>query len=153
MEQWFLEKTSIKRYQLTIRSYCSQQEELKMMFYQSDLVSLPSRTEGFGLVALEAISAGVPVLMSGESGIAEALHKVEDGQSVVIESDDDAAQWVQRIQELSNQSPEERLTNAMKLRENYSKVYSWSGECERFKEMIKNIVKTSNGIVYCLVLL
>ena len=91
--------------------------------------------------------------MSGESGIAEALHKVEDGQSVVIESDDDAAQWAQRIQELSNQSPEERLTNAMKLRENYSKVYSWSGECERFKEMIKNIVKTSNGIVCCLVLL
>ena len=153
VEQWFLEKTSIKRNQLTIRSYCSQQEELKMMFYQSDLVSLPSRTEGFGLVALEAISAGVPVLMSGESGIAEALYKVEGGQSLVIESDDDAAQWAQRIQELSNQSPEERLTNAMKLRENYSKVYSWSGECDRFKEMIKNIVKTSNGIVCCLVLL
>ena len=62
-----------------------------MMFYQSDLVSLPSRTEGFGLVALEAISAGVPVLVSAESGIAEALHKVEGGQSVVIESDDDDA--------------------------------------------------------------
>ena len=154
VEQWFLDNTCINRNQLTIRGYCSQQEELKMMFYQSDLVSLPSRTEGFGLVALEAISAGVPVLVSAESGIAEALHKVEGGQSVVIESDDDdATQWVQRIKELSNQSPEERQTNAMKLRENYSKVYSWSGECERFKEMIKNIVKTSNGTLCYLVLL
>ena len=153
VEQWFLDNKCINRNQLTIRGYCSQQEELKMMFYQSDLVSLPSRTEGFGLVALEAISAGVPVLVSGESGIAEALHKVEGGQSVVIESDDDdATQWVQRIKELSNQSPEERQTNAMKLRENYSKVYSWSGECERFKEMIKNMVKTPNGTVFCLVL-
>ena len=154
VEQWFLDNTRINRNQLTIRGYCSQQEELKMMFYESDLVSLPSRTEGFGLVALEAISAGVPVLVSDQSGIAEALHEVEGGQSVVIESgDDDAAQWAQRIKELSNQSPKERETNAMKLRENYSKVYSWSGECERFKEMIKNIVKTSNGTVYCLVLL
>ena len=154
VEQWFLDNTCINRNQLTIRGYCSQQEELKMMFYQSDLVSLPSRTEGFGLVALEAISAGVPVLVSDQSGIAEALHEVEGGQSVVIESgDNDAAQWAQRIKELSNQSPKERETNAMKLRENYSKVYSWSGECERFKEMIKNIVKTSNGTVCCLVLL
>ena len=125
-----------------------------MMFYESDLVSLPSSTEGFGLVALEAISSGVPVLVSDQSGIAEALHEVEGGQSVVIESgDDDAAQWAQRIKELSNQSLKERETNAMKLRENYSKVYSWIGECERFNEMIKNIVKTSNGAVCCLVLL
>ena len=154
VEQWFLDNTCINRNQLTIRGYCSQQEELKMMFYQSDLVSLPSRTEGFGLVALEAISAGVPVLVSDQSGIAEALHEVEGGQSVVIESGEhDAAQWEQRIKELSNQSPKERETNAMKLRENYSKVYSWSGECERFKEMIKNIVKTSNGTVCYLVLL
>ncbi|PFX28903.1 putative glycosyltransferase MJ1607 [Stylophora pistillata] len=125
VEQWFLEKTCVTRNQLTIRGYCSEQEELKLMFYQSDLVSLPSRTEGFGLVALEAISACVPVLVSGESGIAEALQNVDGGQSVIVESDDDATQWAQRIKELSSQSPEERQTNAMKLRENYRKVYSW----------------------------
>jgi glycosyltransferase involved in cell wall biosynthesis len=34
---------------------------------------MPSRHEGFGLVALEAISAGVPVLVSKESGLGRML--------------------------------------------------------------------------------
>ena len=33
----------------------------------------------------------------------------------------------------------------MKLRENYKKVYSWEEECERFKGLIENVVKTANG--------
>ena len=147
VEQWFLEKTCITRNQLTIRGFCSEQDQLKMMFHQSDLVALPSRTEGFGLVALEAISAGVPVLVSGESGIAEALQEVEGGKSVIVESDDDANEWAQRIKEVSSQIPEDRQTNAAQLRENYKKIYSWRRECERFKWMIENVVGNGNGML------
>ena len=86
VEQWFLQKTCIKRKQITIRGYCTEPDELKGMFRQSDLVALPSRTEGFGLVGLEAISAGVPVLISGES---EALQKVEGGKKFIVASDED----------------------------------------------------------------
>ena len=145
VEQWFLDNTSINRNQLTIRRYCSEQEELKVMFYQSDLVALPSRTEGFGLVALEAISAGVPVLVSGESGIAEALQKVEGGNTVIVGSDEDEDEWARRIREIYEESAEEREANAVKLRENYRKVYSWKAECERFKGLIENVVKTTYG--------
>ena len=115
------------------------------MFYQSDLVALPSRTEGFGLVALEAISAGVPVLVSGESGIAEALQKVEGGNTVIVGSGEDKDEWARRIREMYEESAEEREVNAVKLRENYRKVYSWKAECERFKGLIGNVVKTANG--------
>ena len=146
VEEWFLEKTCITRNQLTIRGFCSEQDQLKMMFLQSDLVALPSRTEGFGLVALEAISAGIPVLVSGESGIAEALGKVEGGKSVIVESDDDANEWAQRIKGVSSQSPEERQTNAVQLRENYKKIYCWSTECERFKGMIQNVMENKTGM-------
>ncbi|XP_022804734.1 uncharacterized protein LOC111341951 [Stylophora pistillata] len=114
------------------------------MFHQSDLVALPSRTEGFGLVALEAISSGVPILVSGESGVAEALQKVEGGNSVIVESDDDAVEWARRISEVSNQSPKEREAKARQLRENYRKVYSWGEQCEMFKGLIENVVKTAN---------
>ena len=145
VEEWFLRNTCIKRNQLTIRGYCSDPEELKTMFYQSDLVALPSRTEGFGLVALEAISAGVPILVSGESGIAEALEKVEGGNTVIVESDEDVGEWAQRIIETSAESAEERETNAKRLRENYRKVYSWRTECARFRRMIENVMKTANG--------
>ena len=144
IEQWFLENTRISRNQITIRSYCNEQDELKMMFHQSDMVALPSRTEGFGLVALEAISAGIPVLVARESGIAEALHDVEGGKSVIVESNDHEV-WAQRIQELSSQSPEERENSAKLLRGNYRKTYPWSNECERFRTMIQDLVESSNG--------
>ncbi|XP_022808344.1 uncharacterized protein LOC111345328 isoform X2 [Stylophora pistillata] len=146
VEQWFLDNSGIKRNQLTIRGYCSEQEELKMMFFQADLVAQPSRTEGFGLVSLEAISAGIPVLVSGQSGIAEALQKVEGGNAVIVGSDEDAYEWAQRIREISEQSVEEREANALKLRENYGKLYSWREECEKFKGMIERVMKNNQKL-------
>ncbi|CAH3039513.1 unnamed protein product, partial [Pocillopora meandrina] len=142
VEQWFLNNTCIKRKQITIRGYCTKQDELKEMFHQSDLVAVPSRTEGFGLVGLEAISSGVPVLVSDESGIAEALQKVEGGNTVIVGSDEDEDEWARRISEVSSQSPEERQTSAKQLRENYRRVYPWRMECERFKGLIEKVVKT-----------
>ncbi|XP_022790556.1 uncharacterized protein LOC111330032 isoform X2 [Stylophora pistillata] len=144
VEEWFLENTDITRNQLTIRGYCSDPEDLKVMFHQSDLVALPSRTEGFGLVALEAISAGVPILVSSESGVAETFKQVEGGNTVIVESDEDADGWARRIRETSEKSADEREANAMKLRENYRKVYSWETECARFREIIENVMKTAN---------
>ena len=143
IEQWFLDNSCIKRNQLTIRGYCNEQDDLRMMFREADLVTLPSRTEGFGLVALEAISAGVPVLVSDESGIADALEKVEGGDSVIVESDN-GRKWAERIQHLSSQTPEERENNAKLLRENYGKTHSWSAECEKFKRVIHNLVEGSH---------
>ena len=145
VEHWFLNNSCITGNQITIRSYCSEQAELKMNFFQSDLVALPSRTEGFGLVALEAISAGIPVLISGETGLAEALKEVGGGKCFIVESDNDAKAWAQSIKELSSQSPEERQTNAIQLRENYKKTYSWRIECERFKGIIQDVVESANG--------
>ena len=145
IEQWFLDNSSISRKQVTIRSYCNEQDELKMMFHESDMVAIPSRTEGFGLVALEAISAGIPVLVAGESGMAEALLKVEGGQSVIVESDD-TQEWARRIQQLSRQSPEERENNAKLLRDNYNKTYPWNNECQRFNRMIQGLVESLNGM-------
>ena len=48
---------------------------------------MPSRTEGFGLTALEALSAGLPVLVSCNSGLGEALEKVRFGSHFVVNSD------------------------------------------------------------------
>ena len=39
-------------------------ESLKRLSQEVDLVVMPSRTEGFGLTGLEAMSAGLPVLVS-----------------------------------------------------------------------------------------
>lgn len=139
MEKWFLRKTKITREQLTVRRYCDQ-EELKGMFKEAHLVALPSRAEGFGLVALEAISAAVPVLVSKQSGISKALQKVETGGSVIVTSQK-PEEWARKILQLSQQTLQERSDSAIQLRENYSRTYSWNAECERFKSMIVSVLE------------
>ena len=137
IEEWLLKKTRISRDQVTIRGYCDQ-EELKTMFLEADLVALPSRTEGFGLVALEAISAGVPVLATSKSGIAKALEKVEGGHLAVVKSGN-REEWLQKITQLSMQNPEERCDGAVRLREEYCKIYSWDTQCAKFKEFVQSL--------------
>jgi len=145
IEEWFIKHTNIRRNQLTIRGYCNEQEELTEMFHEADMVAIPSRTEGFGLVALEAISAGIPFLVAGETGIAEALLEVEGGTSVIVESDD-PEEWAERIQQLSRQSSEERENNAKLLRDNYAETYSWSSQCKRIERMILDLAESLNGM-------
>ena len=138
---WFLQNTNITRRQLTVRGYCNQ-DEVKEMFYAADLVAMPSRTEGFGLIALEAISAGVPVLLTSESGIAEALKKVDGGKSVIIDSED-PKEWSQKIRTLSKNKPDERLNTSINLRESYNKTFPWDTQCEKFKEIILKMMSDS----------
>lgn len=139
IEKLFLEKTKIARNQLTIRGY-RDNKEMKKMFRQADVIVMPSRTEGFGLVALEAISAGVPVLVSSESGIAKALEKVEGGMTVVLDSDK-PEDWAERIKQLSEQKPKYRHASAMRLKDKYGEIYSWKKECERFEQMIHGLIQ------------
>ena len=113
---------------------------MKKMLRQANVIVMPSRTEGFGLVALEAISAGVPVLVSSESGIAKALEKVEGGMTVVVDSEK-PKDWAGRIKQLSEQKPKDRHANAMGLRDKYGEVYTWKKECERFEQMIDGLIQ------------
>ena len=138
---WFLQNTSITRRQLTVRGYCNQ-DEVKEMFYAADLVAMPSRTEGFGLIALEAISAGVPVLLTSESGIAKVLQQVDNGTSVIVESED-LEEWSKKIRTLSDMTLKERLDTAVKLRESYNKAFPWDTQCENFKEIILRMMSNS----------
>ena len=53
---------------LEVKGFVQDREGLKRLFKQVDLAVMPSRTEGFGLIGLEAMSAGLPVLVSRNSG-------------------------------------------------------------------------------------
>ena len=138
LEKWFLKETKITREQLTIHSYIDQ-KQLKKMFRESDVVALPSQTEGFGLVALEAISADIPVLISKQAGISEALRKVEGGNSVVVELND-PDEWANRINQLAKQDLKQKYDKAVCLRENYEKTYSWENQCKKFLSLIENLL-------------
>ncbi|XP_078594969.1 uncharacterized protein LOC144872550 [Branchiostoma floridae x Branchiostoma japonicum] len=49
------------------------QEDIRNDMVKAHLVLMPSRSEPFGLVGLEAIAAGIPVLISDKTGLAELI--------------------------------------------------------------------------------
>ena len=124
--------------QLKVRRFNESREKLADLFCKVDLAVMPSRTEGFGLAALEALSAGLPVLVSGNSGFAEALKKVPHGSSCVVTSDD-RRDWASAIRAIRHKDREMRLGEFNVVRGAYAKKYSWKEQCDKLVERIKAI--------------
>ena len=53
--------------------------EIRALFAESDLFILPTVRESFGLAALEARCAGLPVVAMAASGVAEIIHHAREG--------------------------------------------------------------------------
>ena len=124
--------------QLTVRRFIEGREELAKLFCEVDLAIMPSRTEGFGLTALEALSAGLPVLVSGNSGLGDALKKVPSGFSHVVDSED-PNEWAKAIKVARQKGREVRLEEAILLREKYASKYSWQKQCDCLVEKMLHL--------------
>ena len=113
------------------------------VFCQADLVVMPSRTEGFGLTGLEALSTGLPVLVSRKSGFGEALLKIPFGWHFLADSDDQD-QWAKAIGEVWNRDRSSLPEECETLRDTYQKKYSWKKQCESLIDKMISI--TLNGM-------
>lgn len=63
--------------------------QLQSLYESADVLVMPSRWEGFGLVALEAMRAGLPVIASRVGGLQEVVTHGETGILVTPESPDE----------------------------------------------------------------
>lgn len=63
----------------------------------ANIVLVPSHSETYGLVALEAAASGVPVIAAATGGLREA---VIDGETGVLIESDDPADWAAEIERL-----------------------------------------------------
>ena len=122
-------QSGIGRNQLSVCSLDEDRETLANLFSVVDIAILPSKTEGFGLSALQAISAGLPVLVSGNSGIAEALKEVSNGSQFIVDSED-PTDWARAIKAVRDRKRNVRLEEAKILRENYLQKFSWEKSCD-----------------------
>ena len=129
---------------LRVRGYMGR-EALKQLFCQVDLVLMPSRTEGFGLTGLEALSAGLPVIISKNSGFGEALGRVPFGSFFVMDSEDPSA-WTGAIKGIWNKDRKSRLDEVQTLHGSYSERYSWSKQCNGLIEKMFKLVGGMNYI-------
>lgn len=126
-----------------IRRYEEDREELKKLFMGMDLVLMPSKTEGFGLAGLEALSAGVPILVSSNCGLAEALEKIPLGSQCVVEPDDD---WARAIKKVRRKNEAIRNAEASLIREKYDEKYSWTDQCKELVKCMKKICPATKRI-------
>ena len=133
-------KEGIDRSQLTVRCFNESREQLARLFCEVDLAIMPSRTEGFGLAALEAFSAGLPVLVSRNSGLGEALKKVACASSCVIESEN-PKEWADAIKAVRQKDREMRLEESNIVRGEYAKKFSWKEQCDKLVERMRNIIQ------------
>ena len=122
-------QTGISKNQLIVRSFVKDKKRLRELFCEVDLAIMPSRTEGFGLTALEAMSAGLPILVSGNSGFGKALRGLLKGESFVIDSDD-PKEWAKAIAAIRQKSRTQRLEEIQRLRRSFDERFSWEGQCQ-----------------------
>ena len=138
----------IAKEQLIVRTFIENRDSLKDLLCEVDLAIMPSKSEGFGLVALEALSAGLPILVGSRSGFAKALENVPHGNTCIVYSDD-PAEWAKSIEGV-------RVRHGMRLREikalkvSYGEMYSWRKQCdalvERTWKMIHGMFELYTGL-------
>ena len=133
-----LRQHGISRKQLKVRSHCQYLKRCCRMLVEADLLILPfmpSKSEDFGLIALQAISADLPVLVSSNSGLANALKDLPHGDLFVVDSDE-PEEWKKRIMGMKEKDRSQRLSEAREMRERYNERYPWEGQCKTVLQKI-----------------
>ena len=128
----------ISRDQLVVRG---ERKHLAEEFCEADLAIMPSKSEGFGLPALEALSSGLPVLVSGNSGLGEALKNVRHGSNCVVDSDD-PEEWAKAIKSVRQKPRKVRLDEMQFIIKEYARYNSWEKLCGSLK---KEMMEMTSG--------
>lgn len=131
-------KHEISPTQLKVRSHCKSLDAICKMFVEADLLILPflpSKSEDFGFIALQAISSELPILVSHNSGLGQALKEVPHGSSCVVNSDK-PEDWAKYIATVKKKPRKLRLSEASLLRESYDKMYPWDKQCSEVLDKI-----------------
>lgn len=64
--------------------YLGKQDDVAEILSQMDLMLLPSEQESFGLVALEAMACGIPVISTNTGGLPEVISNQETGYTFPV---------------------------------------------------------------------
>ncbi|MHB8719691.1 MAG: glycosyltransferase [Candidatus Dormibacteria bacterium] len=111
-------------------------EELGDHYDIADLCVVPSRTESFGLVALEAQALGTPVVAAAVGGLTEV---VEDGVTgILVPERDDPGAFAAAIASLLDDEPRRRAMSVAARRR--AGAFTWERAVERLAAIYGRVV-------------
>jgi D-inositol-3-phosphate glycosyltransferase len=104
-------------------------------FYRaSDVLIVPSRSESFGLVAVEAQACGLPVVAANVGGLS---YSVADAESGILVDGWNPASYAAAVAEIL--SDEERLESFRRGARAHSQRFSWDGTADRLVALYESM--------------
>jgi D-inositol-3-phosphate glycosyltransferase len=111
------------------------QAELPFFYSAADLTVMPSHYESFGMVALEAMACGTPVVASRVGGLARLVRDGDTGLLVPAEAPDALATAVDRI--LSDPAAYRRMSSRAA---EYAGEYGWGRIADRMIDLYDGLI-------------
>jgi D-inositol-3-phosphate glycosyltransferase len=115
---------------------------LSTYYRAADVVVVPSRSESFGLVALEASACGVPVVASGVGGL---LTLVDHGETGFLVHDRDPRRYAEYIAEILDHP--ERAAQMGRRAAARARQYTWGFAAARLRRVYADL--TVRELVAC----
>lgn len=115
---------------------------LSSWYRAADIVLVPSRSESFGLVALEAAACGIPVVASAVGGLLSLVDDGETGFLIEGRRPADFAAAMRKI--LDDAELAQSMSAAAELR---AQPYTWRGAAERLRALYGDLKR--NQLVSC----
>ena len=115
------------------RGYVSRSELLDL-YATSAVVAVPSRYEGFGYAAAQALCAGIPAVVSDRSSLPEVV-----GSDAAIVPVDDVAAWRDALRDVLERGDSERVGRA---RQAASVRFAWSSSATAMRAVYERSLES-----------
>ncbi len=117
-------------------------EEVLLKLYKcSDIAVFPSTYEPFGIVALEGMVAGIPVVVSDTGGLREIVNHKEDGMKFYNGNSNSLADCIIELLKDENLSNKIRNVALQKVH----KLYNWNNISELISSEYKYVISQYNS--------
>jgi D-inositol-3-phosphate glycosyltransferase len=122
-----------------LRFVAPQPHHILSTYYRAaDVVVVPSRSESFGLVALEAMACGIPVVASGVGGL---LSLVDHGETGFLVGDRDPSEFARYVREVLDHPAHGRALG-LRARQKAQR-YTWSFAAARLRRVYADVAARS----------